>query len=326
VFVGGIPPQGLNTNATAVATVIGNIETDVAIMLNAGLNVKYIDTSSALDYNVDFYADGSCPASTTPGLHPNNCGHRHLANVFEDAIRGGGKQTSYSYTLTAPAFYPQSISAGPYLNYFDDFLTTDGVTSQSIGSPSGGNGCALNNGYQDVNHPGNIYAISGTAGSGTGTVCTLLGTKQPITTPAGTLGWTFESVVDVPVLPGTTAAAYQVGLANALTANPWTTGEGFYLSSANGVANDWYCEYGSTPTLIDSGVAATAGAWTRLTYVSDGSLAHWYINGTQVCGSGVALSNLPATSQLPGWAATALSTTSVFIIADYLSLQRNVVR
>ncbi len=239
-----------------------------------------------------------------------NAAATNAANVFSNA-------------QTAPAFNPQSGAAGPYSTFFDDFYTGANMASDPIGSPTSDT-CSPSDTYTDNNHPGNMLLTSGTGGTGTGIVCGLVSENPSITSANASLGWTWETAVYVPVLPGTTVGAYQAGMAHTPNANPWTTGIGFYLSSANSVTNDWYCRYNSTST--DSGVAATV-AWTRLTMVNDGTNVHWYIGGTQVCGSGVAIANMPSTTQYPGvWSATALSGTSVNMAYDYIDWQRAVSR
>jgi hypothetical protein len=257
------------------------------------------DTGSTSAY---LRADGTwqSPAGSGAGLG---------ANIFAGA-------------QTAPGFWPQSGSAGPFFSYFDDFLGASGIQAGSIGS-SVGSACLSNNAYEDVGHPGNIFLSSGTGGSGTGEFCAVgsSGVTQ-IASPNSSPAWTWESAVYVPVLPGTTAGSYQIGLGGALT-NPWTTGIGFYLSSDNGVANDWYCEYGTTYT--DTTHAATP-AWTRFTIVNDGANVHWYIAGAEVCGTGVALASIPSGAQWLAWTATAKSATNVHIAADYVLFQRAVVR
>jgi hypothetical protein len=226
---------------------------------------------------------------------------------------------------TAPAFIPQNTTAGPQQYFYDDFYNIANVTAGSIGGTPSGNSCAPSSANANTNHPGQFLATSGTGGSGTGEACFVgfggAGDFNLNTSPA----WLKESEVFVPVLPGTTAAAYQFGANNSTGVNPWTTGIGFYLSSANGVANDWYCEINTTYT--DSTVAAVASTWTRLTLVSDGTNLHYYINGTQVCGTGTAISaihsgNIPAGA----WTVTALSATSVTMAVDYLTSTRAVSR
>lgn len=231
---------------------------------------------------------------------------------------------TFTAAQTAPAFNLQSKAAGPYSTFFDDFYTQANIGHLAIGSASG-NLCGENQTYLDLNHPGNILITSGTGGTGTGDVCSVYGPQlgQIASANSSSLGWTWETAVYVPVLPGTTVGAYQAGLTHTLQANPWTTGVGFYLSSANGVANDWYCEYASTYT--DTTVAATV-AWQRLTIVSDATKVHWYIGGTEVCGTGVAVASMPSTIQQPAWSSTALSGTSVTMAVDYVDFQRAVSR
>jgi hypothetical protein len=61
--------------------------------------------------------------------------------------------------------------------------------------------------------------------------------------------------------------------------------------------------------------------------VNDGTNVHWYIGGTQVCGTGVAIASMPSTTQYPAvWSATALSATSVAMAYDYINWQRAVSR
>jgi hypothetical protein len=55
-------------------------------------------------------------------------------------------------------------------------------------------------------------------------------------------------------------------------------------------------------------------------------LVHWYIGGTQVCGTGTALASITAVSGQFAWTAVALSATSVTMSVDYVDWQRQVVR
>ena len=223
----------------------------------------------------------------------------------------------------ASSYPPQSKTAGPYAVLFDDFFSGANNASNNIGTPSGAS-CSVNTTYTDVNHPGNLLLTSGTGGSGTGITCGYQSENASVVSP-NTLGWTWETAVYVPVLPGTTAGSFQAGLSSGPNANPWTTGMQFYLSSANSVVNDWYCRYASTST--DSTVAATASTWTRLTMVNDGTYVHWYVNGTEATGCKTAVGSMPTASQYPAsWSATALSSTSVTMAVDYVDFQRAVAR
>jgi hypothetical protein len=237
-------------------------------------------------------------------------------------VAPGTEAITSTGTITAPAFFPQSIAAGPYSLYFNDWYTSAEANPGSIGSPTG-QSCQTNTANGDANHPGNILLTSGTAGTGTGEACNVTTVSGFNIVGLNTVpAWTWESEVFVPVLPGTTVGSYQAGIQHT-AANPWTTGLGFYLSSANGVVNDWYCSNGTTYT--DTTVAATV-AWTRLSMVNDGSLVHWYIGGTQVCGTGTALVSITATSGQFAWTAVALSATSITMSVDYVDWQRQVVR
>jgi hypothetical protein len=229
---------------------------------------------------------------------------------------------NYTVAQAAPAFWPQSVAAGPYAIWFDDFFSTANNSLNQIGGS--GATCSANNTYADANHPGNILLNSNTA-SGDGVTCGLQSASGAVVGASTSAGWTWETAVYVPVLPGTTAGTYQAGLAGAPNASPWTTGIGFYLSSANGVANDWYCRYGSTSS--DTTVAATV-AWARLAMVNDGANIHWYLNGTQVCGTGVAIGSMPSnTMYAASWSAVTLTaSTAVTMAVDYVDFQRRVTR
>ena len=257
-----------------------------------------------------------------------------LANLGGLPLSGGtlsgalnGTSASFSGNQTSPGFYLQSGAAGPHTQIFDDFYNLLAVGNTGpIGSASG-NSTSTYVPYEDANHPGNILLTSGTGGSGTGEFALYSGSSgsQQIIQLNGTLDWTWETAVYVPVLPGTTAGSYQAGAVHLQNVNPWTTGAGFYLSRANGVANDWYCQYGTTYT--NSSTLAVASTWTRLTMKNDGTTAHWYINGTEVCGTGTTIASLPSTTQYAGaWAVTALSGTSVTMAVDYLLFQCDTVR
>jgi hypothetical protein len=230
---------------------------------------------------------------------------------------------NYSVAQVAPAFLPQSRSAGPQFVYFDDFITGANNASNSIGS--GGGSCAVNTTYADINHAGQILLTSGTA-SGNGITCGTQSENPSFVSPnSSSPGWTWETAVYVPVLPGTTAGAFQAGLAATPAVNPWTTGIQFYLSSANSVVNDWYCRYSSTST--DSTIAAVAATWTRLTMVNDGTYVHWYINGTEATACKTVVGSMPSGTQFPAsWSSTALSTTAVTMAVDYVDLQRATTR
>jgi hypothetical protein len=232
---------------------------------------------------------------------------------------------NFTAAQTAPGFFPQAKSAGPYSVLFDDYYSGANNASNNIGSPTGAS-CTVNTTYTDINHPGNLLLTSGTGGTGTGITCGYQSENPSVLSPnSSSLGWTWETAVYVPVLPGTTAGSFQGGLTNSPNANPWTTGIQFYLSSANSVVNDWYCRYSSTST--DSTIAAVAATWTRLTMVNDGTYVHWYINGTEATACKTAVGSMASGVQYPAsWSATALSASSVTMAVDYVDFQRATVR
>jgi hypothetical protein len=231
----------------------------------------------------------------------------------------------FTVAQVAPAFWPQSKSAGPQFVYFDDFITGANTATNSIGTPTSAS-CSVNVTYADINHPGQLLLTSGTGGSGTGITCGTQSESADFFAPnSSSLGWTWETAVYVPVLPGSTAGSFQAGLASSPNANPWTSGIQFYLSSGNSIVNDWYCRYSSTST--DSTVAAVAATWTRLTMVNDGTYVHWYINGTEATACKTAVGSMPSSAQYPAsWSATALSTSSVSMAVDYVDVQRATAR
>ena len=226
--------------------------------------------------------------------------------------------------VTAPAFFPQSGAAGPQTVWFDDFYSTANNSSNNIGSPVGAS-CVANNTLADANHPGNILLTTGSGGMGTGVTCGLQAASGTLAGLNAGPAWTWETAVNVPSLPGATAASYQAGLVGTPNTDPWTTGIGWYLSSVNGAPDHWYCRYGATST--DTQVAAVASAWTRLTMVNDGARVRWYINGAQVCGTGVPVASVPSNKMYAAsWSATSLCTSSSAMAVDYVNFQRAVVR
>ncbi len=238
---------------------------------------------------------------------------------------GLAQQTGGYGVPGAQTFFPQAKASGPYSVLFDDYYSGANNASNVIGAAVG-DSCAVNTTYTDINHPGNLLLTAGTGGTGTGITCGYQSENPSVVSPnSGSLGWTWETAVYVPVLPGTTAGSYQGGLASVPAANPWTGGIQFYLSSANPVVNDWYCRYGTTST--DSTIAAVAATWTRLTMVNDGTYVHWYINGTEATGCKTAVGSMPSSTQFPAsWSATALSASSVTMAVDYVDLQRATAR
>lgn len=219
----------------------------------------------------------------------------------------------------APGWQLQTGSAGNSQPFFDDYyaLGTYSTAGTAIGSASGGDNCVVaTTTYVDANHPGNLTLNSGTGGSGTGFQCgpdNVLGTAS---LPA-TAVWNWESPVLVPVLPGTTAGTYYAGVSHTTGTATWSNVSGnFYLSSANGTPNNWYCGIGGTASYTNSGVAATAVTWTRLTITSDGTNVRWYINGSLVCGPTAAFNNAQLVSPTQ-YAVIAGTSTSLAFAVDY---------
>jgi hypothetical protein len=227
-----------------------------------------------------------------------------------------------SGVVTAAGLFPQSKAAGPYAIWFDDFFSAANNSLNQIGGT--GATCSAANTYADANHPGNILLNSNTT-SGSGITCGLQSASGAVVGANTSAGWMWETEVYVPVLPGTTAGAYQAGLSGGPNSSPWTNGIGFYLSSANTTVNDWYIRYGSTST--DCSLAAVAATWTRLTIVNDGTNVHWYVNGAQ-CGAGVTLGSMPtSTMYAANWSAVTLTaSTAVTMAVDYVDFQRAVSR
>ena len=279
------------------------------------------------------YAPLASPAFTgTPTVPTATAGTnttQAASTAFVAAATANQAATNVANTFTAaqtaPGFFPQAKAAGPYSVLFDDYYSGANNASNNIGSPSGAS-CTVNTTYTDINHPGNLLLTAGTGGTRTGITCGYQSENPSVISPnSSSLGWTWETAVYVPVLPGTTAGSFQGGLTNGPNANPWTTGIQFYLSSANSVTNDWYCRYSSTST--DSTIAAVAGTWTRLTMVNDGTYVHWYINGTEATACKTAVGSMPSSAQYPAsWSATALSATSVIMAVDYVDFQRATAR
>ena len=262
--------------------------------------------SAAANKNVTGTGSSVCSAT---GSYTN--GHIITADANSNCVDSG----------TALSSITGGASLTTKSQFIDDFYTFAGYGSGSIGAASG-NSVSTNATYADQNHPGNIYVVSGTGGTGTGEQVNT-GSVATIITPNTSLGWTWESAVYIPVLPSTTGGAYQAGLSASSGFEPWTASIQFHLTSTSGVPNDWYCRYNTTET--DSTVVATV-AWQRLTITNDGTKIHWYIGGTEVCGTGLAIASAPSTAMYPAWTATAKSATSMGMAVDYVTFQRAVVR
>ena len=278
--------------------------------------------------NLSVYAPLASPALTGTPTAPTAAANTNSTQLATTAYaQNPGPITPTTVTasgvVTTPGLWPQSKASGPYAVWFDDFLSTANNSLNQIGGS--GATCSAANTYADANHPGNILLNTTAQPSGDGVTCGLQSTSGAVVGANTSAGWMWETEVYVPVLPGTTAGAYQAGLSGTPNASPWTNGISFYLSSANATANDWYIRYGSTAT--DCSIAAVAATWTRLTMVNDGTNVHWYVNGTQ-CGTGVAIGSMPSnTMYAANWSAVTLTaSTAVTMAVDYVDFQRAVSR
>jgi hypothetical protein len=230
----------------------------------------------------------------------------------------------YLNPQTAPQWYLQSLSAGPSFLYFDDFLAGAAFGTSPVGSPSGATACSGTAFAGDQNHQGIIGVATGTT-SGAGEGCVTVGGLNSLYDLNLAPGWLYETLVQVSALPGTTAAQYQAGLSHSYGNSPYTgVNVNFLLSSVETNENHWYCAVGTTYT--DSGVTATAGAWTRLDIVSNGTTVNFYINGTVASACSTAASNLNSAGMSPTFNALGETTTSVNMLADYWMFQRTVTR
>jgi hypothetical protein len=302
-----------------VGTVHNNI-TNPPVQLSLGGFTPGTNTLSV-------YAPLASPALTGTPTAPTATANTNSTQLATTAYaQNPGPITPTTVTasgaVTAPGLFPQSKAAGPYATWFDDFFSTANNSLNQIGGS--GATCSAANTYADSNHPGNILLSSNTT-SGGGVTCGLQSASGAVVGANTSAGWMWETAVYVPVLPATTAGAYQAGLSGGPNSSPWTNGIGFYLSSANTTVNDWYIRYGSTST--DCSIAAVAATWTRLTMVNDGTNVHWYVNGAQ-CGTGVAIGSMPTnTMYAANWSAVTLTaSTAVTMAVDYVDFQRVVTR
>jgi hypothetical protein len=87
IVAAGVIPQQNNANASNVASVNGYNLAGSKLLVGDGLDVPFVDANS-LDPVLDMSSSitQNCTASTNPGLHPNICGHTHLAQLFESVI------------------------------------------------------------------------------------------------------------------------------------------------------------------------------------------------------------------------------------------------
>lgn len=334
VWVGGVTRLIGDWEQANTTAYDHDVQADAQILDSYGLAVYYVNTPNYfksiagqdMSGNQGTAATSNC-AMDTAGywIHPCNTGHQEIANAFLAPTAKPNYQPAVQYgqlpIYQAPVSVNQILAtaSNPGTSvWFDDKYSALGVQAIAVNSATvSGTNCAANQAPIDGNHPGEVSIVSG-ATNAEGVSCVnnnngwqaLTGLQTPYRP------WYYETEVYFPVLPGTTAHAYQVGLTNNGTVNPWTNSEAFYLSSANANANHFYCEYNSTPTLVDSGVSAVADTWYKLTITDDGDLLRFFINGTQVCGSIVA-ANATAGNSYIGASSVALTSTSAFMVQDY---------
>lgn len=88
VFAGGVIRQAADANGTNSAIINGLNQADVTTLQNDGLDVTFVDVRSYVNITLDMQSTTAqgCTGSTLAPVHPGTCGHRHIAQAFEDAI------------------------------------------------------------------------------------------------------------------------------------------------------------------------------------------------------------------------------------------------
>jgi hypothetical protein len=83
----GIPPQQNSANNSSVQAINSVLIQSSQLLVGDGLDVPFVDVNK-LDPVLDMASSATqnCPASTVPGVHPNDCGHRHESQLFESVI------------------------------------------------------------------------------------------------------------------------------------------------------------------------------------------------------------------------------------------------
>ncbi len=88
VYAGGVIYQENDANSATTATLNQWSQSAASLASADGMAVVFVPVRNYINSTVDMSSstqDG-CAPSTNPGLHPNACGHRALANAFEDYI------------------------------------------------------------------------------------------------------------------------------------------------------------------------------------------------------------------------------------------------
>jgi lysophospholipase L1-like esterase len=212
VFMAGVPPEQNNSNSTATQTYNGWVNSVALNLASDGLPITFVDVNANLDYYVDYNAYMGCVASTNPGLHPNFCGHRHLAQAFEDAMK------------TTDSIQVNGMKNGGRIGNFFDFMpdgsfATQGFNLMCAASTSGCEGWtfvsgqplapAVTGSYYGVHYsnypfancytPSNIRTVTTFTYASSGVVCTAFynasGTGDTIFGPnlAGTSSYNYGS-------------------------------------------------------------------------------------------------------------------------------------
>lgn len=88
VFAGGLIRENADTNSANTATINALSQAGVNTLAGDGLDVTFVDVRQYVNSGLDMGAATAqgCTASNNSPLHPGSCGHRHLAQAFEDAI------------------------------------------------------------------------------------------------------------------------------------------------------------------------------------------------------------------------------------------------
>lgn len=222
--VGNVPPQMSNALASTIALFNAADLGMIQKLAADGLNIPLVDINGNVDYNLDWAGSAlqNCPASTSPGLHPGDCGHRHIAQIFESVINA------------TPQPAPATTAAAGSLACAEAADPTIGVQTVTAGSSTSSTMTYTMSavpGYMAI--PGQIVQAQGNTPSGynaaplvvlsaTSTTVTVTSTNNPGTmTGFGTVSLYCQnrSTDALAATPVTMANSYTVA-AHSLIANP----------------------------------------------------------------------------------------------------------
>jgi lysophospholipase L1-like esterase len=156
IFLAGIPYQN-NDASSATTAAVNATNLSVATTLSGdGLNVVWVDVRKYINSTLDMTGTitQNCPASTSVGLHPNNCGHSHLRDAFEDSINPT-TATAAPFVVGAPVIggsagcIPMSVSG--VLTCSASLAYTSNNVTNTIGAFNGLNGYLVNSGIAGLN-------------------------------------------------------------------------------------------------------------------------------------------------------------------------------